>query len=330
MSNKYGRGTEYDYDAEDEVKEEKKKKKKEVELDENRDLKIYPIKIEDDKLNEGENKYPLSGPVHLHLIIGRVKSGKSLCINNLYLSERFYKNDFETRILISSTAHNDAINKYMIDEFDFVFTEFSESLIDSIIDLIQADEGNGRWLILLDDIIGDVKFSRGGRVDAISALASKFRHIGNGEIEGKLSVCITTQYFKYISTILRNNATAYYIMGSFPEAEMKKVAEALSFFGGGDKQFMEIFRRSRREEFDFLFCSVENLEARRNHDELIWSQKEGFVKPFDGAVKGFSSDEEGEDEGDVDESDKKVKRSTQISQSDRKNNKTKKEKPKKK
>ena len=238
----------------------------------------------------------MSSAVHLHLIIGRVKSGKSLCINNLYLSERFYKDDFETRILISSTAHNDAINKYMIDEFDFVFTEFSEELIDSLIDLIQADEGKGRWLILLDDIIGDVKFSRGGRVDAISALASKFRHIGNGEIEGKLSVCITTQYFKYISTILRNNATAYYIMGSFPEAEMKKIAEALSFFGGGDKQFMEIFRRSRREDFDFLYCSVENLEARRNHDDLIWSQKEGFVKPFEGEVKGFSSDDDSETE----------------------------------
>lgn len=296
MSNKYGKPIDYDYEAPDENKKTKKKKPKEkMKPNENRDLNIYPIKIEDDKLNEGEDKYPLSGAVHLHLIIGRVKSGKSLLINNLYLSERFYKDDFETRILISSTAHNDAINKYMIDEFDFVFTEFSEELIDSIIKLIEADEGPGRWLILLDDIIGDVKFSRGGRVDAISALASKFRHIGNGEIEGKLSVCITTQYFKYISTILRNNATAYYIMGSFPEAEMKKIAEALSFFGNGDKQFMEIFRRSRKEEFDFLFCSVENLECRRNHDDLIWSQKEGFVKPFEGEKIDTDTEEEEQD-----------------------------------
>lgn len=294
MSQKYGRGTDYDYDAPDENQEKKKKKKvkEEPKVDENRDLNIYPIKIEDDKLNEGEDKYPLCGAVHLILIIGRVKSGKSLLINNLYLSERFYKDDFETRILISSTAHNDAINKYMIDEFDFVFTEFSEELIDSLISLIQADEGKGRWLILLDDIIGDVKFSRGGRVDAISALASKFRHIGNGEVEGKLSVCITTQYFKYISTILRNNATAYYIMGSFPEAEMKKISEALSFFGNGDRQFMEIFRRSRKEDYDFLFCSVENLECRRNHNELIWSQKEGFVKPFEGENKDSDTEEE--------------------------------------
>ncbi len=283
MSYKYDKAQDYDLDMEDEHDKKKKKKKVKKEgLKEDRDLKVYPIKIEDDKLNEGEDKYPLVSPVHLILVCGRVKSGKSLLINNLYLSERFYKDDFETRILISSTAHNDAINKYMIDEFDFVFEEFSEGLIEQIIELVKADEGKGRWLILLDDIIGDVNFSKAGRVDSISALASKFRHIGNGEVEGKLAVCITTQYFKYISTILRNNATAYYIMGSFPEAEMKKIAEALSFFGGGDKQFMEIYDRSRKEEYDFLYCSVQELEARRNHEELIWSKKEGFAQTFEG------------------------------------------------
>ncbi len=292
MSYKYDKTQDYDIKMEDEHDEKKKKKKKPKEgLKEDRDLKVYPIKIEDDKLNEGEDKYPLVSPVHLILVCGRVKSGKSLLINNLYLSERFYADDFETRILISSTAHNDAINKYMIDEFDFVFEEFSEGLIDQIVDLVKADEGKGRWLILLDDIIGDVNFSR-GRVDTISSLASKFRHIGNGEVEGKLAVCITTQYFKYISTILRNNATAYYIMGSFPEAEMKKIGEALSFFGGGDKEFYEIFRRSRREEYDFTFLSVQELEARRNHDELIWSKKEGWAKPWKGEIMDSEEEEE--------------------------------------
>jgi hypothetical protein len=286
MSYKYDKAQDYDLNMEDEHdKKDKKNKKEKKKAIPKRDLTIYPIKIEDDKLNEGDDKYPLVSPVHLILVIGRVKSGKSLLINNLYLSERFYKDDFETRILISSTAHNDAINKYMIDEFDFVFEEFSEQLLDQIIDMVKADEGKGRWLILLDDIIGDIKFSRGGQVDAISALASKFRHIGNGEVEGKLAVCITTQYFKYISTILRNNATAYYIMGSFPEAEIKKISEALSFFGNGDKQFLEIFRRSRVNEFDFLFCSVQDLECRRNHDNLIWSKANGFEQPYEGEIK---------------------------------------------
>ena len=50
-----------------------------------RDLNVYPIKMSDDKLNQGDadEKYPLNNPVHLHLIVGRVKSGKSLLMNNL-------------------------------------------------------------------------------------------------------------------------------------------------------------------------------------------------------------------------------------------------------
>jgi len=31
-----------------------------------------------------------------------------------------------------------------------------------------------------------------------------------------------------------------------------------------------------------LYCSVQELEARRNHEELIWSKKEGFAQPFEG------------------------------------------------
>ena len=248
------------------------------------DLNIYPIQVDESKLNQGPDKYPLVNPVHFIIVIGRVKAGKSVLINNLYLSERFFKNDFKTRILISTTAYNDAVNQHMLDEFDFIFTEYSEELLDEIINIVQSDEGDGRFLLLLDDIIGNVKFSR-GKVDAISALITKFRHIGNGDLEGKLSICLTTQYFKFLSTIARNNASAYYIMGSFPEGELKKMAEALSFFGDGDKEFMEIFRRSRKQDFDFLYLSVEHLECRRNHDDLIWSKENGFTQPFTGYKK---------------------------------------------
>ena len=261
------------------------------------DLSVYPIQVDESKLNQGQSKYPLVNPVHFIIVIGRVKAGKSVLINNLYLSERFFKNDFKTRILISTTAYNDAVNQHMLDEFDFVFTEYSESLLDEIVSIVESDEGDGRFLLLLDDIIGNVKFSR-GKVDAISALITKFRHIGNGDIEGKLSICLTTQYFKFLSTIARNNASAYYIMGSFPEGELKKMAEALSFFGDGDKEFMEIFRRSRQEDFDFLYLSVEHLECRRNHENLIWSKEEGWAQPFTGYKKKEEEVKEAVDEND--------------------------------
>ena len=298
---KYNLQNEYDLYQIDE--HEKVKKEKPWSGD---DLNIYPISIDESKLNQGDPKYPLSSPVHLHIVIGRVKAGKSVLVNNLYLSERLFKNDFQTRILISTTAYNDAINQHLLEEFDFVFTEYSEALLASLVGLIEKDEGQGRWLLLLDDIIGNVKFSR-GKVDAISSLITKFRHIGNGDVEGKLSICLTTQYFKFLSTIARNNATGYYIMGTFPEAELKKMAEALSFFGGGDKEFLEIFRRSRHKDFDFTYLSVEHLEARRNHEELIWSKEGGWEKPFTGYKADdllHSEEEEEEEEKSTDKSER--------------------------
>ena len=161
----------------------------------------------------------------------------------------------------------------------------------TIVEMIEQDEEVGRYLVILDDIIGNVNFKRTGKVDEISALVSKYRHIGNDVQEGKLSLCITTQYWKYFPGILRNNATAYYLLGSFPETELKKMAEDLSFFGGGNKEFIKIYNASRKEDYDMLYLSVQNLEARRNHDELLWSKKEGMVestKKEDGEVGGES------------------------------------------
>ena len=244
------------------------------------DLNVYPIKIDDDKLNNGGdgNRYPLNNPVHLHLICGRVKSGKSLLMNNLYLSHRFYGDDFKTKILISSTAHNDAINKYMLQDFDFIFTEYSDDLLEEIIDIIKNDEGDGRFLIIFDDIIGSKQtFKRAGKTDLLTQIITTYRHIGNGEFEGKLSLVMAVQYFKYLSPIARNNCSGYFIMGHFPEQEVKKMAEALSIFGRDDKGFMDIYRKSRKEPYDFLYLSVEHMSAHRCFKELLWDDKQGFV-----------------------------------------------------
>ena len=242
------------------------------------DLNIYPIDYDDSKLNQGEAKYPLSSPVHFHIIIGRVKSGKSVLLNNIYLSNRFYGDDYKVKILISSTAYNDAVNKYMLDDFDFIFSEYTPELLDEIIHMIETDEGDGRFLLLLDDIIDSSIMRRGG-TSKIDGLISRYRHIGNGEIEGKLSIAMATQYFKSISVIARNNATAYYIMGMLPEAELSKISESLSYFGGSSKMFEEIFWKSKVNPYDFLYLSVEHLEARRNHTDLIWSQEDTMYNP---------------------------------------------------
>jgi hypothetical protein len=54
------------------------------------------------------------------------------------------------------------------------------------------------------------------------------------------------------------------------------MGEALSIFGRDDKGFMDIYNASRKEKYDFLYLSIEHMEARRNHDELLWSDTDGF------------------------------------------------------
>jgi len=241
------------------------------------DLNIYPVKVDKKRLNEGGSKYPLSNSTHLHLICGRVKAGKSTLLNSLYMSKRFFAKDFKVKILISTTAHNDAVNKYMIEDFDFVFDTYSDGLMDEILHMIETDEDTGKYLIIFDDIIGSINFKRVGKVDKISELVSHYRHIGNEKQEGRIAIAIASQYFKYFNGILRTNASAYYILGEFPESEVKKMAEDLSYFGGGKKEFMEVFKQSRRDPHDFLYLSVEHLEARRNHTDLLWSKENGMI-----------------------------------------------------
>ena len=251
----------------------------------NEDLRVYPIKIDDSKLNNGGdgNNYPLNNPVHLHLLVGRVKSGKSVLLNNLYLSGRFFGDEYKTKILISTTAHNDAVNKFMLEDFDFVFTDYTDDLLQEILDIITNDEGDGRFLIIFDDIINSGQnFKRTGKTDLLTQIITTYRHIGNGEFEGKLAIAIAVQYFKYLSPIARNNCSGYYIMGHFPENEVKKMSEALSIFGRDNKGFIKIYNNSRKDPYDFLYLSVEHMEARRNHENLLWSDTGGFTGECEG------------------------------------------------
>ena len=242
-----------------------------------KDLKIYPLKIDTSKLNEIQ-KYPLCDIPHLILINGRVKAGKSVLASNLYLSSRMYKDDFDVKILVSPSAYNDAMNQHLIEEFDYIFTDYTDDLIDELLEMIKNDTSDDKYLILFDDIVGTTAGSRRGRADKITKLSTEYRHIGNGNKEGKLSMCVCVQYFKHLTPILRNQASGIYICGSYTESELKKIADAYAFFGGSEKKFIELYNKARVEPHDFLFLNVHSMEARRNHDTVLWSYKEEMDK----------------------------------------------------
>ena len=56
------------------------------------DYKIYPLKVDSDKLGE-EEKPIIPNIVHFNVMLGKIRSGKSVLLQNLYLSKRFFGND---------------------------------------------------------------------------------------------------------------------------------------------------------------------------------------------------------------------------------------------
>ena len=238
-----------------------------------KDLKVYPVKIDQEKLNVVD-KYPLLPIPFFLVLLGRVKAGKSTLLNSLTLSPRFYGDDFQVKILISPTLEDPAMT-HIKEHFDFVFSEYSESLLEEILEMVENDQNENRYLLVLDDAItSNFRQSKSGKVDAFSSLITRYRHTTNQKSgkEGMLSIILTLQYFKYLTPITRTMAMGLIICGELSDSELKKISEAYDFFGGNSKRFLELYRKCRVEPYDFCFLNVDSMEMRRNFDEVVWSK----------------------------------------------------------
>jgi len=237
-------------------------------------LQIDPVKIDRKRLGELEPNKILPRIPHLILTIGKVRSGKSVMYNNLYLKPEMYGNSFDVKVLLSPTAHQDEVNAHLIEEFDFIIDEVNETIIEELLEMVRTDETDRRYLFIFDDVIGSITQKKGGAPDILSALSTKYRHMGNEHGEGKLSIMICTQYFKFLTPTLRNNASAYLLMGHFSSSELKAMAENLSVFGGGEKEFMDIYKKSRKKPFDFTYLDMGRLRAWRNFENKLFSEED--------------------------------------------------------
>ena len=242
------------------------------------DLTVYPVKIDEDKLGEDDDKYPLPNKVHFNVLLGSIRSGKSTLLNSLYLSERFMGGEqYDVRILISSTAANDVTMKYMCEEFDYVFDDYSESLLEELLQMIDKDTLDRHYLLVIDDAMAEngIVQKKAGKPDKFSQLITRYRHIGSSvlETEGRLAICVALQFFKYLTPTLRNQIQGLFLMGTFAEHELKKIAEAYSFMGGSVREFIRLFNETRKGEWDFSYINVPRLEMYRNFDELVYSKK---------------------------------------------------------
>ncbi len=219
----------------------------------------------------------------LTLIIGSVRSGKTnYLINALRNGDDFYGEDYwDTYKIISNTLNNDTKGKYFTDAFADCEDHYTDQMIK---ELIQSQKKYEReemptMLILLDDILSrDFK-----KTNDITYLCSKFRHY-------EMSIFLTTQSFRSVGTIIRNNATNVLIFRQNNAKELDKIKEEYSELCGSEELFMTYYNLAHDSPFSFLYIDAQENPARfyRRHETLlgIGDQKmiqenpKAVMKPF--------------------------------------------------
>ena len=216
-----------------------------------------------------KNKYKpihefLPQPQFLTLIIGSVRSGKTnYLINALRNGEDFYGEDYwDTYKIISNTLNNDTKGKYFTDAFADCDDHYTDQMIKELISSQKKYERKEMptMLILLDDILSrDFK-----KTNDITYLCSKFRHY-------EMSIFLTTQSFRSVGTIIRNNATNILIFRQNNAKELDKIKEEYAELCGSEELFMTYYNLAHDTPFSFLYIDAQSNPAKfyRRHEVLL-------------------------------------------------------------
>tara|TARA_R110001592_G_scaffold116813_2_gene318423 strand:- start:2549 stop:3364 length:816 start_codon:yes stop_codon:yes gene_type:complete len=216
-------------------------------------------------------------PVHKHLpqidgfgggacvlLVSPVKTGKSTLISNMLLNSDFYdaQERFDSTHIISNTIANDVTSRFLKDAFD-CYDQYNDSIIDGIVERQKEfdKEDQPEIGVIIDDCLGSIK--REGR---INHLASRFRHFNI-----KLLV-ISSQNFRSVSPIIRQNATNVIIGSPFPNRkELLKVAEEYGDLFGGPEKFIGLYKKATPDRYNFIHMDLQENPPimYRNFDEVM-------------------------------------------------------------
>jgi hypothetical protein len=235
--------------------------------------KVIPVKDpEQDYLNKSGMP-----PIHPHLpqiegfgggacvlLISPVKTGKSTLISNMLLNSDFYdaQERFDSTHIISNTIANDVTSRFLKEAFD-CYDQYNDSIIDGLVEKQKEypKEEQPEIAVVIDDCLGSIK--REGRVNH---LASRFRHFNI-----KLLI-ISSQNFRAVSPIIRQNATNVIIGSPFPNRkELLKVAEEYGDLFGGSEKWIALYKKATPDRYNFIHMNLQANppEMYRNFDELI-------------------------------------------------------------
>ena len=198
----------------------------------------------------------------LGLIIGSVRSGKSNLLVNMFCNEDFYKGVFDTVKIISNTLHTD--NKGQLLE---KFFDTEDHYEDWMIEAIKAEQQmyprseRPSFALVLDDILTQ-DFSKS---NAVSFFSTRFRHY----IDMYL---ITTQSFRAVSGMIRNNANAVFVCRQQNRKELDKIAEEYGGMCGGYDNFVKHYKEIHKEPYQIMYLDLSSNPARilKNFESVVW------------------------------------------------------------
>ena len=211
--------------------------------------KVLPI-VEDAPKEMNRELHPnIPQPPTLLTVYGSIKAGKSTILSNLFLSDDFMRGYFDRIFWFSQTILNDKTSRFLCKEENIdTFSEYSDELLRSIIQMMDAEDPDEKdtVAIVFDDILGSIK-----RESYANYLATRFRHhLPNGLL------VFSSQNYKSIPPIVRNNQTAVIICKQHNIKELKKMEE--EFDGMFHGNFLQLYREAVLDHpYSFLLLKLD-------------------------------------------------------------------------
>ena len=225
-------------------------------------LEILPVKTEENRSIK-YIPYPLQQPNFLMCICGPCRSGKGVLLMNILLNKSYgYKKYFKKIIYISPTLPSDKTGKILYDYDEIIkITDNLEQLNEILKIIVNAqneEEEKESLLVVIDDCLGLL----GSNNSYFSTLCSKYRHYN-------MSIIVTTQNFRSIPLICRNNASSYIIFETHNKKEIEKMEDE---FDGMYPNFLNLYKEATKKKYSFLYLDREIVSAWKKFDELLYQK----------------------------------------------------------
>lgn len=222
-------------------------------------LKVKDKTLKDNRFDDIPEE--LLKPPFLLIVNGSVRSGKSVLVQNFIYNDNFYKGYFDNITYISPTVHNDNTLQFMREDDEITMLDNPAEHLDDYLKAIlknQEENENEHTLVVIDDCLG---FIRKGSY--LTYLCTRYRHY-------KISLIITSQDFRSIPNIIRQNASAYIIFKTPNKKEFQKMQDE---FEAIIEHFKELYDYSTNKLYNFIFINLRNLNVYHNFTERLYDKE---------------------------------------------------------